>query len=307
MKQKKILVLGAGGFIGTHLINKLNAEGSNIYKTQAVGFNVSKYQNLSNVSFIEGSINNKLLNKCDYPDIIYHVAGGASVPASISDPYMDFNKTVLNINDILNKIKEDWPLSKLVYVSSASVYGSNASENTRVSTEKKPISPYGLHKKITEDLIEFYRGFYNVNATIIRPFSIYGPGLKKQLFWDSLKKSEAGNFDYFGSGLEKRDWIYIVDFIDLLVGLYAKDNNYSSKCSETINVGSGNGITNEEVINNLLTIAGYSKKANFIEKNKIGDPCDLVSSFAEQKESAEFYKTPINIGLTEYVKWYKGL
>ena len=307
MEQTNILVLGAGGFIGTHLINKLNTIDNDLYSIQAVGANLSKFSELDNVKTLEGFIDNELLNKCECPDIIYHVAGGSSVAASVSDPCLDFNKTVLNINALLNKINTDWPQAKLIYVSSAAIYGRNASDNTSVETKRKPISPYGLHKKLVEELIAFYFDYFKINAVIIRPFSIYGPGLRKQLFWDALKKAELGDFNYFGTGDEKRDWIYIDDFINLLTTIYLDRTTKKSTFLEFINAGTGNGIKNSDILKKLLNIAGYSRLPNFIEKNKKGDPCDLVSSFNEQKESAEFYQTPIKIGLAKYVKWYEGL
>ncbi|MGC6756656.1 NAD-dependent epimerase/dehydratase family protein, partial [Escherichia coli] len=76
---------------------------------------------------------------------------------------------------------------------------------------------------------------YDISAKIIRPFSVYGPGLKKQLIWDVLNKIKDKQHHYFGSGNEMRDWIYIDDFIAVLFNYVS---NYALM-SDLINVGTG--------------------------------------------------------------------
>ena len=107
--------------------------------------------------------------------------------------------------------------SQLVIPSSAAVYGQKNEKSISVHDVLNPVSPYGNHKRICETLSKFYSNYYKLRISIIRLFSLYGPGLKKQLLWDACNKIYSGDQIYSGTGLEKRDWIYIEDAINLIL------------------------------------------------------------------------------------------
>jgi len=132
-----------------------------------------------------------------------------------------------------------------------------------------PVSPYGLHKKIVEELCEEYSKKYNINISIARLFSVYGEGLQKQLLWDACKKiyNSKGNIVFFGTGLEKRDWIHVSDIAELFLILAQSENKF-----EIVNGGSGIGVTIKDVITKLLIAFQKNKEIIFNSISKEGDP-----------------------------------
>ena len=289
---QKFLVLGGEGFVGLHLYNELKSR----------GFNVERTVRSELSSPLSGDIDEKLLGNCEEPDVIFHVAGGASVVASISSPSEDFTKTLPNLNTLLNKMKNDWRKSKLIYVSSAAVYGSNASSNTSVSTALKPISPYGFHKKLAEEMLSFYAQTYDLQLKIIRPFSLYGPGLKKQLFWDVLNKARRGNFSFSGTGNQLRDWMYIDDFVRFL--LFSSQTQWEQR-QRIFNVGTGHPISVSSAITSVLSAAGYDNIPKFIAtEDRKGDPCDLVAARVELNTELLNTLTNFDDGLLRYITWF---
>ena len=295
---KKILVLGGGGFIGRHLVAALNREK---YKIQVAGNNITHLAE-TNVEYFSGSLDNALYATCAKPDVIFHLAGGASVAHSIQEPYNDFAKTLPHLSALLYKMQTDWPQAKLIYLSSAAVYGEYASDNTSINCSLKPISPYGLHKQLAEEMLKFYCRRYKLEIQIIRPFSVYGEGLRKQLLWDALNKAKRGEFEYFGSGEQQRDWLYINDFIDFLLHIMTQTLTEKNRL---LNAGTGVGIPIKEVLTILLHTAGYQNNPIFSSIGKLGDPDNLVSCFQEQKEYPQLNQTSLQQGLERYVAWFK--
>lgn len=296
--SKKILVLGGGGFIGTHLVAALN---QSEHKIQVAGNSLLPQLN-GNIAYVLGDLTIDLYQRCTAPDIIFHLAGSASVACSLRDPYHDFAKTLPNLSALLHKMQTDWKQARLIYLSSAAVYGENASTSTSVQCQLKPMSPYGLHKQLAEEMIQFFVRRYQIAAQIVRPFSVYGEGLRKQLLWDALNKAQRNEFSYFGSGDQQRDWIYIGDLIDFLLNLITKEVNEQNKL---LNAGTGEGVAIKQILILLLKIAGYQQQPEFSSIGRPGDPDDLVACYQEQTAYPQLKHTSLQQGLERYVAWFK--
>ncbi|PKA31397.1 hypothetical protein CWR41_16450 [Cedecea lapagei] len=299
MKGLRVMILGAGGFIGSHLSNSFIKNGALVH---ALGRSLNNLDissdNLIKTEF--NDINNESLQNTKQPDYIYFLIGSASVARSIDAPLFDFYQSIPPLLLILEKLRNEWKSTRLIFISSAAVYGESACDNTSVSSQLTPLSPYGLNKKISEEYISYYCAHYNINAKIIRPFSVYGPNLKKQLIWDVLNKITRNEHHFFGSGDELRDWIYIDDFISILVQ-YATDYESMDNVS---NIGSGKAVSVKNVINILYRITNTQDTPSFIDGGKEGDPKHLVSRYEEQEYVRQFLITSLEKGLTSTVNWF---
>ncbi|WP_448885300.1 NAD-dependent epimerase/dehydratase family protein [Citrobacter telavivensis] len=296
----KFMVMGAGGFIGQHLTTGLLNKGEEVI---AIGHEVHLLEKSDRLLVVCGEINLRLLEQIDKPDFIYFLLGGASVSSSMNSPIGDFDKTFVPLTALIEKLKHGWNDSHLIFISSAAVYGSNACQATSIKTECKPLSVYGLHKLLAEQYIEFHQRNFNIKARIIRPFSIYGPGLKKQLIWDALRKIQSGQHEYFGSGLEERDWLHISDLVQLLIGMAGNFDNLPP----VMNAGHGKGVKIRDTIDILYQLKKVQGQPQFINKNKEGDPKHLACDASEQKFMVEFQGKSLKEGLSEVVAWFDNL
>lgn len=296
---RRVLVVGAAGFIGQHLVARLADAGDCVLTLMGNGTDQAY---LSEYTCFPGEVCRELFDQCAAPDVIFYLAGGASVGESIARPIRDFQRTVSPLYDLLEKVKKDWQSSHIVFVSSAAVYGRSATFATSTASGLNPVSPYGLHKKMAEELLCFYAAEHGVGVSIVRPFSVYGEGLKKQLLWDALQKCSRGDHHFFGSGKELRDWVYVGDLVSFLLSIAFRPQQYP----RVINAGSGVAVSTREILTTLFSLFGQSVLPGFKEENKPGDPQHLVADLEEQRAYANFFVTPLSAALARYVDWYRS-
>ena len=212
----RILITGAGGFIGKHLSDALIKNGDEVY---CVGLSVN---NLSGRFVFMFDLRNvaeaRRMIDTIKPDIIYHCAGSADVNKSVANPEEDFEGNVQITHNLLFSVKELKMECKVIFLSSAAVYGNTLKLPIAEDAERNPLSPYALHKAICEDICFYMIQNYNMDIRIARVFSAYGEGLKKQLLWDMYNKVvDFGELELFGTGEETRDYIYIDDLCQALI------------------------------------------------------------------------------------------
>ncbi len=131
-----------------------------------------------------------------------------------------------------------------------------------------PISPYGFHKKIAEELCLSYAKNFNIEIGVIRFFSIYGEGLRKQLLWDACNKID--HFDevsFFGTGDETRDWIHVTDAATLIEKFVTQLKGY-----QVINGAGGQTVAIKDVVNSLCKKFKKHTNITFTGQVKAGDP-----------------------------------
>ena len=154
------------------------------------------------------------------PSTIFHLAGGSSVGLSIAQPYEDFSRTVASTARLLEWLRGSATDCRLIVASSAAVYGAESQRaDLRWTPQPVPMSPYGQHKLMMEQLCRSYAVTFGLRSTVARLFSVYGPNLRKQLLWDMCSRLQAGERTLVlgGTGAEVRDWIDVRD-VDAAVG-----------------------------------------------------------------------------------------
>jgi UDP-glucose 4-epimerase len=242
-----------------------------------------------------------LISYASKPDVIFHCASGSSVPFSISNPMIDFEKSINSTLAILNFMRIKNLNTHLVFPSSAAVYGLANNNLIKEDQGLNPISPYGLHKKINEELCIFYSKLYKLKITIVRLFSVYGPGMRKQLLWEACNSMNENQKVFAGTGMETRDWIYITDAVNLLC-LAA---NYSSASVAIVNGGTGRVATVKNVLD-LISSIYKGPPPQFSGIKRSGDPLHLQADITKAKSWGWIPEYKWENGIREYVGWFKN-
>jgi len=302
--MKTVCITGAHGFLGRHTAKLFKAKG---YRVIGVGHGEWGFDNPSGFGidkWIESDVDFTTLSKIDDKiDLVVHCAGGSSVGYSVEYPFQDFSRTVISTANVLEYIRLHQPKAKLIYPSSAAVYGKkNNDKPIKINDRLDPLSPYGFHKKMAEDLCLSYSKNFDISVAIVRFFSIYGPGLQKQLLWDSCNKffSKEGRVEFFGTGDETRDWIQVSDAASLIYFMAQSGKKYT-----IVNGGYGKAVTIKEITLSLAAFFGNNIEIDFNRQSREGDPKHYWADISCAKEFG--WQPLINIGdgLAEYANWYK--
>lgn len=207
----KILVIGSKGFIGSHCVDYFS-KANEVWGCDVVlDYNTPNYISIDAVdSDFLG-----IFEQRQY-DVCINCAGAANVPFS-GETFNDFKLNTLNVFKLLEAIRKHAPQCKFVTMSSAAVYGNPASLPIVEGQKLMPVSPYGYHKVMAEKICEEYSKYWDIKTCCLRIFSAYGPGLRKQLFWDLYHKiKEQDEPTLWGTGHESRDFIYISDIVRII-------------------------------------------------------------------------------------------
>jgi UDP-glucose 4-epimerase len=253
---------------------------------------------------VAGDVLQRALGKLgEVPSVIVHCAGGSSVAASIDQTAEDTKKTIESATEVLEFACATGPGTKIVMLSSAAVYGQASHFPIAENAPLAPISPYGRHKVIVEDLCRAYCRRYGLAVAILRFFSVYGPGLRKQLFWDACQKIAVQAAVFQGTGEERRDWLHISDAAELIRIAAAQA---SSDCL-AINGGFGQSITVREALSMIARAIPNSSAPRFCGGPRPGDPIGYEADISRAKALGWRPKVAISDGIGEYVDWYRSL
>jgi UDP-glucose 4-epimerase len=296
-----VLIVGSKGFIGSYAyeyfsrLKEYNCWGCDV----VVDYTAKNYFLLdsSNSDFIE-------LFESQAFDICINCSGAASVPDSMVHPLRDFTLNVYNVVKILEAIRRHTPNCKFINLSSASVYGNPNQLPITEEEPQKPVSPYGIHKLQAEQICKEFYNYWQIKTCCLRIFSAYGPGLKKQLFWDLYQKSLQGqDVNLFGSGTETRDFIFIHDIIkaiDLVI-------NYSSFKGECVNIANGEQVSIKEAAHTFYEVLDWKGSVHFVGAPRKGDPLYWEADINILKNLGYQKQYNLKAGLTAYAQWLKEL
>lgn len=302
--MKKILITGANGFIGQHVADIAVKEGYTV-----LGIDLSSAPINSKIRYFQRNLQTEsmmdILEKYE-PDVIVHCAGLADVNYSVRFPESDFYANVAVTRKILFAIKDMKHTCRFIYLSSAAVYGQPKVLPICEKTELTPMSPYALHKKMAEDICIYCAKQYLMDIVILRVFSAYGPGLRKQLFWDMWKKlQETGQLNLYGTGEESRDYIYITDLVSVIMSICRKDEKLNHI---VYNVANGIEIYIRQAAEIFSGLLGYSSSiVHFDQCQKEGNPINWRADIERLAELGYKPNTNIEQGIKNYVEWLRRL
>lgn len=297
----KILITGVNGFIGRYLSRECIRYGLDVIgigrEPASIVYGIKYHQ----MDLYTDSID-KLLRQYE-PDAVIHCAGVADVNYSISYPDRDFALNVMVSRKILYTIKECLPNARFIFLSSAAVYGNPQKLPVTENDRLNPISPYALHKMLVENICQYFVKQFDLDIRILRIFSAYGNGLKKQIFWDMGQKiSKLGQLEMFGTGNETRDFIHIADLVNAIFLIL----NAPRENEVIYNVANGNEISIRKAAE--IFCEKFGKEAEIIKFNnhaREGNPLNWCADISRLKKLGYVQKVEIEYGIQKYVEWLK--
>jgi UDP-glucose 4-epimerase len=257
LKDKKILVTGGAGFIGFHLCKKLSEFNPNvtIYDNLSSG-KMENVKDIPKAKFIKDDILNlKSLSATEKADVIFHLAAQVVVPYSMENPLEDFETNARGTLNVLEKARKDD--ARLVFASSAAVYGNPTKLPTSEDYGFNPFSCYGLSKVVGEEYCQMYMNQYGLDITILRFANVYGSRCHGVIndFLDKLQKNPA-KLEIIGTGLQSRDFVHVSDVVDALILAAIREN----AIGQTYNVGFGKTTKIIDLAKMILEILNLSGK-----------------------------------------------
>jgi len=298
----RILVTGGAGFMGRHLVDALLS----LDKEVVIFDNLSAEPN-RNISagakLTKGDVRNprQVIQTTKGVDLIFHLAANANGTVSVNDPRFDFETNAVGTFNVLDAALHA-QVKRLVYISSASVYGRPQYFPIDEKHPTKPFIPYGASKLVGEIYCNSFFETYNLPAVIARPFCLYGSGenpklalveVSRYLRWHLNKKPIriVGDIDR-----KTRDFVHVNDLLEGLLLIADK-----AHAGEVFNVGSGKEVSMRELTRVISSVTGRSAVLNVIPEIK-EDTYRLVSDISKLKALGYAPKISLVEGVKQLVK-----
>ena len=329
-----ILVTGSAGFIGFHISRRLLTEGEVVHGIDSLNsyYDVSLKQarsailkEQSNFTFHELDLANPNALRSAFaatkPTAVIHLAAQAGVRHSMENPRAYADSNILGFLNVLELCRE-YSVGHLVYASSSSVYGLNATLpfSTHVATEH-PVSFYAATKKANELMAHSYSHLFNIPTTGLRLFTVYGPWGRPDMALFSFTKAILSGtpIQIFGDGSMRRDFTYIDDVVEGIVRLFRRptsrdpkwdalrpDPATSSAPYRLYNIGNRSTVEVLRLIEVLEDCLGMKAVKQFVA----AQPCEVQSAIADasdlETETGFKPSTTLESGVSKFVDWYRG-
>lgn len=313
-KSKKILVTGAGGFIGSHLAEALIKVG---YKVRAfIRYNSrnswgwledSKYK--KDIEIFCGDIRNFDCVKASLKDVdtIFHLAALIGIPYSYSTPesYVDTNiRGTLNVLQVARELK----IKKFIHTSTSEIYGTAQKIPISEDHPINPQSPYAASKSAADVMaISFYRSF-NLPVVVVRPFNTYGPRQSNRAIIPTIITQLLANKGVIriGSLFPTRDFTYVNDIVEG----FMKAAESKDAIGEVINLGSNSEISIKELVRMISDIIGIDPKIIVEDRRKRPAVSEVRRLRADNAKAQKLLGWRLEYslyeGLKETIDWFRS-
>jgi UDP-glucuronate 4-epimerase len=320
MKDKRILVTGGVGFIGSHLCESLRNSGAEVaaydnfdsyYSRELKERNASPLIS-AGVRIMEGDIRDEaLLKRSIYsfaPDVVVHLAARAGVRPSLEDPKLYVDVNVYGTIKLL-EIAREAGIRKIVFASSSSVYGESQADKFRESdSTDHPLSPYGATKKAGELLCYTYHHLFEMSIACLRFFTVYGPRQRPDLAIRKFVRLALDDKELpvFGDGKSSRDYTHIRDILTGIEGAIRWCDAETPRY-DIFNLGSSHPVVLNDMIQMIEEAVGKPIRRIALPEQ----PGDVPRTYADcSKAERELgFKQSVDFreGLREFVEWMKEI
>lgn len=308
MKNKKVIVTGGMGFIGSHLTERLLEDNEvTVIDNEATGRmkNIEHLLDHKKITLIKGSIVDLNLTEIfKGKDYVFHLAAIPSVPRSVKDPYSSNKANITGTLKVLIAAK-DAEIKKVIFSSSSSVYGDTPTLPKREDMPINPRSPYAITKATGEMYCRVFEELYGLSTVCLRYFNVFGPRQDPTSqysavipkFITSIKNNESPVI--YGDGEQSRDFTFVKNVVDA--------NILSCESDKTgiFNIACGRRITINQLVDYINEILGKKIKSVYVDPR----PGDIKHSLAEISRANSFGYNPkdeFKEKLATTVEWFKN-
>jgi len=303
----KALVTGGSGFIGSNVSKMLLSKGVEVIVFD--NLSSGNYDNICTlpIEFIKGDILDKdaIKDACREVDVVFHLAASVGRQRSIDYPQLDSEVNLIGTINVLEGMRANG-VKKIVYSSSAAIFGELQSSEIDENHPQNADSPYGVSKLAAEKMILSYAGIYNITAVCLRYFNIYGVNQRYDLYGNVIPifahRLFAGEpLIIYGDGAQTRDFVNVYDVAraNIIAGL-----DYDK--TDVFNLGSGESITINHLAEMMQMISCKNVGVKYLPERK-ADVKHCKANTNKVVDRMQFRTiVPLEKGLLEYIEWYKN-
>lgn len=307
-----VLITGAAGFIGSHLVNGCLDQGHKVlgidsftsyYEPELKRANVARYSDHPAFAFTEADLlDADLMTLLREIDVIFHLAAQPGVRSSWGHTfgvYVDSNVTALQR---LLESARSIELKRFVFASSSSVYGDAKRLPTTEDTPLEPISPYGATKVLGEHLCRLYHRTHGLPTVMLRYFTVYGPRQRPDMAFNKLIQAALDDSEIviYGDGAQTRDFTFVEDAIE---GTIAAGT--AGHPGAAYNLGGGVRASMNEVLEMIADLTGKDLNIRRVEA-QAGDARDTAADTSRARVQFGFAPSrSLYEGLGEQVRWHQ--
>jgi len=302
--KDNILITGVNGFIGRNVARYFAETGWSV-----IGIDKSKPDDELDATLSFHHVINlpdaKLMSFLqEYkPSACIHCAGRSSIGDSLRDPVPDFYDSAVVTFELLNALRMKAPQCRVLFVSSAAVYGNPRVIPVSEDQPPQPISPYGFHKWQCEQICLEFASIYGLHTASARIFSAYGRGLRRQVVWDICEKlSLSKKLVLQGTGKESRDFIHVSDISRALMTIV----EYAPMKGEQYNVACGHKTEINELALIILKLLGINTTPVFDGIVPPGTPLNWEADISKIISLGYSQKISLQEGINDFINWCRG-
>ncbi|NJE47556.1 SDR family oxidoreductase [Thermococcus sp. GR7] len=304
MRNKLVVVTGGAGFIGSHIAWELSKDNEVIVIDN---LHTGKRENVPPAAkFVRADIRDyeSIAELISHADYVFHEAAQVSVVESVRDPIFTEEVNVIGTLNILRALMEGH--GKLIFASSAAVYGNNPNLPLKETETPRPLSPYGVTKLTAEQYLRVFNELYGIPAVSLRYFNVFGPRQSANqyagvisIFINRALKNEP--LVIFGDGKQTRDFIYVKDVVraNILVAESRKANG------RVFNVATGRQTTILELAMKIIEITNATSSILF-DKPRPGDIRHSQADISEIRKLGFEPEWTLEDGLKKTVELYQA-
>jgi UDP-glucose 4-epimerase len=306
----RLLVTGGAGFIGSHLVDRLIADGHDVSVLDS--FSTGKMKNLSeilgsrNLRIVKADIRRipgSLVRKLRSVDGVCHLAAVTDVQWSIKNPILTSDVNLMGTLKVLETARE-LKAKRVVFASSAAVYGMIERFPIREDANIAPISPYGASKAASELYCRAFEENHGIETVSLRYFNVYGPRQHSgqysgviSIFARRLLRRQQ--LTIFGNGSQSRDFVYVDDVVEATIR--ALQGTFQSG---PFNIASGTETTIQKLAETMQGLVQRRPGMKFLPP-RLGDPYRGVADITKAHRELGFNpRTSLRDGLSETIQWY---